>query len=56
MNKNILIRILGVSAFSIIIIAGIYNIVDGEYLEGIGAFCLAISMFVFPQWYKKNQS
>jgi len=53
-NKNLLIWILGISAFSILIITGIYNLVDGEYLEALGAFCLAISTFVFPQWYKKN--
>ena len=55
MNKKILIRIFGVSAFSILIITGIYNLVDREYLEALGTFCLAISMFVFPQWYKKSQ-
>jgi hypothetical protein len=54
-NKNSLIRILGISAFSVLFITGIYNLVDGEYLEALGTFCLAISMFVFPQWYKKNQ-
>ena len=53
-NKNLLIRILGISAFSILIIKSIYNLVDGEYLEAIGAFCLGVSTFVFPQWYKKN--
>ena len=30
MNKNLLVRILGVSAFSILIIASIYNLLDGE--------------------------
>ncbi|MDC1048171.1 hypothetical protein OAQ80_01500 [Flavobacteriaceae bacterium] len=55
MNKNILIRILGISAFSILIITGIYNLLNGEYLEALGTFSLAFSMFVFPQWYKKNQ-
>jgi len=55
MNKNILIRILGISAFSILIITSINNFIDGEYLEALGAFCLAISLFVFPQWYKKDQ-
>ena len=54
MNKKLLIRILGISAFSILIITGIYNLVNGEYLEALGTFCLTISMFVFPQWYKKN--
>ena len=53
MNKNLWVRILGVSAFSIFIITSIYNLLDGEFLESLGAFCLAISMFVFPQWYKK---
>ena len=53
MNKNILIRILGVSAFSFFIIAGILSLIDGEYFEAIGLF--AFSLFAFPQWYKKNQ-
>jgi len=56
MNKNILIRILGISAFLFLIITGIYDLVNGEYLDASVVFCLAISMFVFPQWYKKNQS
>jgi hypothetical protein len=55
MNKNILIRILGISAFSFFIIAGILSLIDGEYFEAIGLFSLAFSLFVFPQWYKKNQ-
>ena len=55
MNKKILIQIFGVSTFSILIITGIYNLIDREYLEALGTFCLAISMFVFPQWYKKSQ-
>ena len=53
MNKNLLIRILGVSAFSFFI-AGILSLIDGEYFEAIGLFSLGVSPFVFPQWYKKN--
>ena len=51
MNENILIRILGISAFSFFIIAGILSLIDGEYFEAIGLF--AFSLFALPQWYKK---
>lgn len=56
MNKNIFIRILGTTAFLIWIVAGVLSLIDGEYFDAIGLFCLGFSMFVFPQWYKKNQS
>ena len=54
MNKNIFIRILGTTAFLIWIVVGVLSLIDGEYFDAIGLFCLGFSMFVFPQWYKKN--
>jgi len=52
MDKNKLVKVLGFTTFSVLIIASIINLVDGEYFEALGCFCLALSLFVFPQWYK----
>ena len=59
MNKNLLIRILGVSAVAVWIIAGIFSLMMGEYFEAIGLFSLGVLIFVtyvIPQWNKKNQT
>ena len=48
MDKNKLVKVLGFTAFSVLIIASIINLIDGEYFEALGCFCLALSLFVFP--------
>ena len=59
MNKNLLIRILGVSAVAVHIISGIFSLMMGEYFAAIGVFTLGVLIFVtyvIPQWNKKNQT
>ena len=59
MNKNLLIRILGVSAVAVHIIPGIFSLMMGEYFAAIGVFTLGgliLFTYVIPQWNKKNQT
>ena len=53
-DKNKLAKILGFTAFSVLIIASITNLLDGEYFDALGCFCIALSLFVFPQWYNNR--
>ena len=53
-NKNKLIKILSFTTLSIFIIATINSLLDGEYFDAIGCFCLGYSLFVFPQLFKKR--
>jgi len=53
-DKNKLAKILGFTAFSVLIIASIINLLDGEYFDALGCFCIALSLFVFPQWYNNR--
>ena len=54
MDKKKLAKVLGFTTFSVLIIASIINLVDGEYFEALGCFCLALSLFFFSQWYNNR--
>ena len=46
MNKNLLIRILGVSTVAVNIISGIFSLMMGEYFAATGVFTLGVLIFV----------